>query len=97
MDDERLQPRAEQDDAYRILAESYFLNDLESEGIGTSYDRDELIVAGDAACDALDDGLESREMFISVATRVPELDSTDSVAYLAGTATLYLCPEHIPG
>ena len=88
--------REQMDDYTRTFAEELFLERVRGENIGERYTNDELIAGGDSACDALDGGKPLRGVLIQVAEGLPNLESTDAVAALAGIATGTLCPEHSP-
>lgn len=90
-----LPSRGGMDETARSLAESYFLNSVRSEGVGDRYTDEELIAGGDAFCDAIDGGKPLRGALIQVAEELPNLESTEAVAKLAGSASGTLCPEHV--
>ena len=80
-----------------ILAEGVFIDTVRDdppEDLG-GIDDAALITAGNTACNAMDNGAELRQVLISIAAVMPELENTDTVAVLGGAATGTLCPEHL--
>lgn len=91
-----LPSRDEMEPWERTYAEAFYVNRIREQDIGQLHTDDELIAAGDAACDALDGGKPIRGVLVDVAEATPRLENVDATAVLAGAAAGILCPEHAP-
>lgn len=90
--------RADMDETTRVYAEAEFINAVNTHIPETaSFTDASLLGAGSAFCDSMDRGDSLQAGFIVVAGLLPNLPSTDAVAYLSSDASLWLCPEHAPG
>lgn len=88
--------RADQDRGTRILAEAYYEQGVRDIAALPGTTGDELVAAGDAMCDAWDRGDSLQSVLIVGAALLPEVETTDDLALIAGTAAGILCPEHAP-
>lgn len=89
-----LTSRAEMEDWERAIAVGTFISSVRADGGLDAYDDDALTGAGDAACDTMDRGDSIQSVLVTVAGLLPNADSTDVIAGLAGVAAGTLCPEH---
>lgn len=88
--------RADQDKGTRILAEAYYEQGVREIAPLPGTTSDELVAAGDAMCDAWDRGDSLQSVLIVGASLLPEVETPDDMALIAGTAAGILCPEHAP-
>ena len=86
--------RAEMDAGTLILARAVYVRLLRKEAALTRVSGENLLAAGNAACDAMDRGDSFRSVLIVAGSLATGATTTESIAALVGTASGTLCPEH---
>ena len=77
-----------------ILAKAFYVGSLRKEAALAGVSDENLLAAGNAACDAMDRGDSFRSVLIVAAALATGATTIESIATLAGVASGTLCPEH---
>jgi hypothetical protein len=91
--DVRFRSRALMDTKAREGAETQFLEFVNFESPGIGFADEQLVKAGNVACDGMDHGDSSKSIFSAVGALLPDA-SAGSVPIVAVVASGTLCPEH---
>ena len=81
------------DSKARVGAETQFLEFVNFESPGIGFSDEQLVKAGNIACDGMDLGETYTTIFSAVAAVLPDA-SVGSVPIVAVVASGTLCPEH---
>jgi len=81
------------DSKARVGAETQFLEFVNFESPGIGFSDEQLVKAGNIACDGMDLGDSSKSIFAAVGAVLPDA-SVGSVPIVAVVASGTLCPEH---